>query len=408
MARKWWKWLLAGVVFLIGGLVARAEWIVSRSYADVPEPPIVADRSPEGVARGELIFHSVCFECHGGADGRATGKHLAEVPAFLGEMYSANLAHPTQGVRQLSDGKIARAIRHGVIADGRLSAAMSNFGAIGDADVAAILGYMRSSTPVFEPAGEAQPRSRMSLTGKLLVTYVMKLRVGGAPSGVAVPPKAPSVEYGRYMVEVLDCATCHTEGFGSDKMHDPNAFAGGFELTDPAGVKIWTKNITPDEATGIGRWSVDDFERAIARGQTPDGYLVRKPMPLFSRLDRTDVEAIYAYLRTVPKVVRSNTVGGSPLQKPSANDPPELLFVNLGCVTCHGPNGPHRDKLVNASGKSDDAVADWILDPQKTKPGAAMPSFQSVLTREQALGLARYAKSRAGQPRALAESFTAP
>src|SRR6185295_18690700 len=195
--------------------------------------------------------------------------------------------------------------------------------------------------------------------------------------------KAPNADYGRYMVQVLDCATCHTEGFAPDKMQDPNAFAGGFELMDPAGVKIWTKNITPDDETGIGKWSVDDFERAIARGQTPDGYLVRKPMPLFSRLDRTDVEAIYAYLRTVPKKTRSNTVGGSPLKKPSPNDPPELLFVNLGCITCHGPNGPHRDKLSSAVSKSDEAVAEWILDPQKTKPGTAMPSFQSVLTKEQ-------------------------
>lgn len=394
MARKWWKWLLVGVVVVVTGLVARAEYVVSRSYAEVAEPPIVADRSPTGVARGELLFHSICLECHGGPDGRPTGKHLDEVPKFLGDFYSANLAHPTQGVRKLSDGQIARAIRHGVLPDGRLSPAMSSFSAIGDADVAAILGYMRSSTPVFDPAGEAQPHTKLTITGALVITYAASLQVRGQASGVPVPPKAPSVEYGRYMVEVLDCATCHTEGFGDDKMHEPNAFAGGFDLVDPTGAKIWSKNITPDEATGIGKWSVDDFERAVGRGVTPDGYLVRRPMPLFSRLDRTDIEAIYAYLRTVPKVVRPNTVGGAPLQKPSVNDPPELLFTNLGCITCHGPNGPHRDKLTNAAARSDEQIAEWILDPQASKPGSAMPSFKTVLTKDQALGLARYAKSR--------------
>lgn len=393
MMRKWSKWLLGGVVLLALGLMARAEWVVSRSYADVAEPPIVADRSPAAVARGELLFHSICIECHGGSDGRPTGKHLAEVPAFLGDFYSANLAHPTQGVRTLSDGKIARAMRHGVLPDGRLSPVMTSFAAIGDADVAAILGYIRSSTPVFEPAGEAQPRTRLTLVGKLMLTYVGGLGVHGEPSGVPVPPKAPTVEYGRYMTQVLDCATCHTEGFGDDKMHGPGAFAGGFELVDPTGTKIWSKNITPDEATGIGRWSVDDFERAIARGVTPDGYLVRKPMPLFSRLDRTDAEAIYAYLRTVPKVTRANTPGGAPLRRPSAGDPPELLFTSLGCVTCHGASSPHRDKLANAVSKPDEAVADWILDPQATRPGSIMPSFKSVLTRDEALALARYAKS---------------
>ena len=43
---------------------------------------------------------------------------------------------------------------------------------------------------------------------------------------------------------------------------------GGFDLVDPAGAKIWSKNITPDEATGIGKRSVDDFERAVGRGIT--------------------------------------------------------------------------------------------------------------------------------------------
>ena len=105
------------------------------------------------------------------------------------------------------------------------------------------------------------------------------------------------------------------------------------------------------------------------------------------------------YLRTVPKVTRSNTPGGAPLQKPSANDPPELLFTNLGCITCHGPNGPHRDKLAGALPKSDDVVADWILDPQATKPGSAMPSFKTVLNHDQALGLARYVKTRGAMDR---------
>jgi mono/diheme cytochrome c family protein len=137
------------------------------------------------------------------------------------------------------------------------------------------------------------------------------------------------------------------------------------------------------------------LERAVTRGVTPDGLLVRKPMPTFARLDRTDIEAIYKYLQSVPKVRRQNMAGGHPLEKAHKDDTPEALFVNVGCVTCHGENGPFRDKLSAARDKSDVDVANWILDPQKQKPGSAMPSFDKSLDREQATKLAQYVKSLA-------------
>src|SRR6476661_143730 len=81
-------------VLALFGLWLNARFTLERSYAHVALPPIHADTSAQGVARGELLFQSLCMECHGGPDGRATGKRLEEVPAFLGAFYSANLAHP--------------------------------------------------------------------------------------------------------------------------------------------------------------------------------------------------------------------------------------------------------------------------------------------------------------------------
>lgn len=384
--------VLALVAFAVVVLALRAKSVVERSYAQVEEPPIVADTSKEGVARGEVLFKSLCFECHGGADGRATGKRLDEIPAFLGTFYSANLAHPERGVHKRTDGQLARVLRTGVLPDGRLSVVMNGFGKIGDADVAAILGYMRSAPKVLEPGGTEQPRTQLSLAGAMIITYVAGLKVEDKFTSVPVPPKGKTVEYGRYMATTMDCVGCHTDGFSSDKLHEPGAFAGGFEAVDPTGAKIYTKNITMDEATGIGKWSVDDFERAVTRGVTPDGYLVRKPMPLYSRLDRTDIEAIYTFLQSMPKVHRPNTPGGHALKKATANDPPEVLFVNLGCASCHGEAGPYRDKLTAALSKSDADVASWILDPRATKPDTMMPSFQHAIDRTQAEKLARYVK----------------
>ncbi|MGC4086594.1 MAG: c-type cytochrome [Polyangiaceae bacterium] len=389
--------MLGLVVVTLGVMVVRARWLLEKSYASVAQPRIVADASVVGVQRGEMLFQSLCMECHGGSDGRASGKRLDEVPAFLGTFYAANLAHPTLGVKQRSDGEIARVLRFGVLPSGRLSVVMSSFGGLGDADVAAIIGYMRSGAPEFEAASIEQPRSSVSLLGATILTYVAGIELNRPAVGVPVPPKAVSVEYGRYMARAMDCVGCHTEGFSSDKLQHPRAFAGGFELTDPSGEKIFTKNITFDESTGIGRWSVDDFARAVTRGVTPQGYMVRKPMPLFSRLDTVDVAAIYRFLQTVPKVSRHNQPGGQPIRPARSEDRPAQLFVNVGCASCHGEKAPHRDKIAPALGKSDADVASWILDPQVTKPGSIMPSFARSLSRAQAEGLARYVKQLASE-----------
>jgi mono/diheme cytochrome c family protein len=388
--------LLAGaLVLLLLVLVVRAKWILGRDYAHVAHPAIGAAHSESAVKRGEMLFQSLCIECHGGADGRATGKHLAEVPAFLGTFYSANLAHPERGVNRRSDGELARTLRTGVLPDGSFSPVMSAFTTLGDADVAAILGYLRSKPPELSAAGPLQPRSKLSLTGELILTLVAGVKVEEKLRKIPVPAKAPTLEYGRYMANVLDCVGCHTEGFSTAKMEHPRAFAGGFEFTDPTGAAIWSKNITLDETTGIGRWSVDDFERAVTRGITPHGYLVRKPMPLFARLDRTDVEAIHRFLQSRPKVHRPNVPGGHALQKARSSDTPEQLFVNVGCAACHGRSAPFRDKIRGAAGKSDSEIAAWILDPQAVKPGSSMPSFQHALDRAQAERLAQYVKTLA-------------
>lgn len=398
MRRKVLKCLAALLGVLVLGFVVvlvRAKWILGRDYAQVAHPGIRADRSEAAVKRGEMLFQSLCIECHGGSDGRATGKHLAEIPAFLGTFYSANLAHPERGVHRLSDGELARTLRTGVLADGSFSPVMSSFTALGDSDVAALLGYLRSKPPELEPAGNTQPATRISVAGQLILTLVAGARVEETVRAIPVPVKAPTVEYGRYMAQAMDCVGCHTDGFSSAKMDHPGAFAGGFELTDPTGAAIWSKNITPEPETGIGRWSLDDFERAVTRGITPQGYLVRKPMPLFARLDRTDIEAIYRFLHTVPQVRRANTPGGHPLQQAKPSDTPERLFVNVGCAACHGKGAPFSDKIRGALGKSDAEVAAWILDPQSQRPGSSMPSFQHALDRTQAEGLAKYVKALA-------------
>jgi mono/diheme cytochrome c family protein len=113
---------------------------------------------------------------------------------------------------------------------------------------------------------------------------------------------------GKALATAGDCIACHTAPGGKP-------FAGGFALQTPFG-PIMTPNLTPDDATGIGRWSKDNFARAMHEGRRPDGaYLYPAfPYPYYTKVTRGDVDAIYDYLRTLAPV--SNSVNRRTLPFP--------------------------------------------------------------------------------------------
>jgi mono/diheme cytochrome c family protein len=109
-----------------------------------------------------------------------------------------------------------------------------------------------------------------------------------------------SVERGRYLATAGDCAACHTARNGA-------AYAGGRVLGTPFG-GIPSPNITFDRGTGIGAWSKDDFYLAMHDGVSRDGTLLYPAFPFtsYTRMTRADVDAVYDFLATVPKVSRAN------------------------------------------------------------------------------------------------------
>ena len=98
------------------------------------------------------------------------------------------------------------------------------------------------------------------------------------------------VERGRYVARLGDCVACHT-GEKSKPM------AGGLALETPFG-KIFSTNITPDKATGIGAYSFEQFERAMRKGVAADGRNLypAMPYPSYAKMTADDMQALYAYL----------------------------------------------------------------------------------------------------------------
>jgi mono/diheme cytochrome c family protein len=119
----------------------------------------------------------------------------------------------------------------------------------------------------------------------------------GAPPAVAAPGANKAlVARGKYVALAADCHSCHTAPGGQP-------FAGGAPLKSPLGT-FYGSNITPDPDTGIGRWSKADFERALRRGVRKDGAYLYPAMPYgnYTRMSAADMDALWAYLRSVPAV----------------------------------------------------------------------------------------------------------
>jgi hypothetical protein len=131
---------------------------------------------------------------------------------------------------------------------------------------------------------------------------------------MTIPPKSDTVNYGKYLVSIAACKDCHTP-YVKNKLDERMVFAGGREFKMPTGILLGA-NITPDKETGIGTWTKLKF---IARFKTYDLANYHPPvldkeelttvMPwtMYAGMDTTDLEAIYAYLKTQAPVKNSVT-----------------------------------------------------------------------------------------------------
>lgn len=103
-------------------------------------------------------------------------------------------------------------------------------------------------------------------------------------------------EAGAYLVRAGNCVSCHSAEGGEP-------YAGGLAFETRYGT-LYSTNITPDPATGIGAWSLEDFTRAMREGERPDGEHLYPVFPYtsFTRVSDADIAAIYAYLNTLEPV----------------------------------------------------------------------------------------------------------
>ncbi len=118
-----------------------------------------------------------------------------------------------------------------------------------------------------------------------------------APVSLTAPVYSQAtIERGRVLAAVGDCAVCHTAAGGA-----PNA--GGRAMRTPFGT-LYTTNLTPDPETGLGRWSFSAFQRAMREGVSRDGHYLYPAFPYtaFAKTGDDDLQALYAYFMSMPAV----------------------------------------------------------------------------------------------------------
>lgn len=155
--------------------------------------------------------------------------------------------------------------------------------------------------------GARRPMRGMRLGLGLLVAAMVAAAATVAwlshtPASLPSPPPredADTVARGAYLARVGNCAACHTSRGGVP-------YAGGRGLPTPFGT-VYAGNLTPDDATGLGRWGADDFWRALHHGRSRDGRLLTPAFPYtaFTHVSRDDSDALYVYLRSLPPVVQA-------------------------------------------------------------------------------------------------------
>ncbi len=138
------------------------------------------------------------------------------------------------------------------------------------------------------------------------------VRIMDAPKPVAgnySPLGHLQVDRGQYLVELLGCGGCHTDGALAGEPDMSRALAGsrtGIAYTSPLdnnrpGV-VYPPNITPDTTTGIGDWSDPQIAAAIRAGIGRHGSrrIATMPWSGYAKLRDEDVRAIVSYLRSIP------------------------------------------------------------------------------------------------------------
>lgn len=309
--KKVLRFLLYLVLFAIIVVAGFGLFIQVRGIPKYPVDKIeFAAVTPDSasVALGSKIAAVQCVVCHSGSDGKLSGRLLGEVPDLFGELHSANITQSKEhGIGKWEDAQIVYFLRTGVKPDGQfVPHYMPKFPHMSETDIKGVLAFLHSDLPVVQASEITTVPCKPSWMTKFLCLVAFK-KVPYPTAPVADPDTNDLVSYGKYLVTGrYDCYPCHSADFKTTNLEfpemSPGYMGGGNQLKTPNGNIIYTANITPDEETGIGSWTEDDFRTAMLSQKNKDGHALRPPMLPMTILDDLEIRAMFKYLQSIPKI----------------------------------------------------------------------------------------------------------
>lgn len=288
---KWVGIVLAGLVGIIivavVGLSVSANTRLNKTYNVEPAPVAIPD-DESAIERGEYIFASTCAGCHGDD---LSGTRFFDDPA-IGYFPAPNLTAGQGGIgATYSDVDFVRAIRHGVDPDGKPLMVMpsKSYWYFSDEDLGAVIAYVKSAPAVDNKLDEKKlkPLGRVLMAvgafGDVLSAEVLD---HDAPRPSA-SERGVTAEYGEYLVNTLDCRSCHGAELAGAQPSEPGA--------------PFSANLTPGGVLAI--WTADDFIETMRTGVSPYGRELDPhfmPWKEYGRLSDDDLTATFLYLQSLP------------------------------------------------------------------------------------------------------------
>lgn len=253
------------------------------------------------VKRGDYLVNGLltCGNCHSpkGPPAAVAGKDFSgglswDEPPF--KVTAPNITQDKQtGIGAWSDADIKKVLRTGVRPNGTVVAMVMPSGfyqIMTDRDLDAVVAYLRTIKPIANKVPDPvykMPQVHPPLAG------------GEKPYTEAM--MGDKVKKGFYLATIAHCMECHTPMGPRGREFVSKLGAGGFEIPGPWGKSV-SRNITSSKTKGIGAWTDDEIKRAMTQGIRKDGSKLLPPMGYehYARMTPDDLDAVVAYLRTVP------------------------------------------------------------------------------------------------------------
>ena len=281
--------VVVAAIYLISGARLGKHWNVTPETITIPT-------DSASIAYGEHVATiRACTGCH---SRNLAGGTFIDVPV-IGRLWARNLTPGKGGAGSVyTDADWVRSIRHGVRPDGTALLFMpaQEFNALNDTDLGALIAFLKSRAPVDTsyPANSVGPIGRvLYLTGKLpLVPAELINHTAARPPAI---PAGETAAYGGYLAGT--CRGCHGDTFSGGRI------PGGPPDMLPA------RNLTPDNVSGIGTWSLEDFRWAIRTGKLPNGAqldTLSMPVPMTRQYTDSESAALFAFFKSLPAKAYGN------------------------------------------------------------------------------------------------------